>query len=243
MSLTEGQEVGCAIKSGLTLATGKRLKCYLHLGTSAEDMPMITITNYEAIPAYTLVSILLTNIESIYIGLLTTVKVGVQTINPKTSEKAYFYNLLAYVPDATTALNSPLLTSPATITVTGSTEVNSVSNYAFSLTLGSRNVKTTDYIGIAFPVDFINTISLGVSTPTCASGFCSAVYLFHASSMIYIRPAALLTAGTTISFQLIGVSNPNYSQQGNFDFQLFTFIDRKIDNYFTSTIFLNFLPS
>jgi hypothetical protein len=97
------------------------------------------------------------------------------------------------------------------LTISGNNEVNGYSNYAFTFKVGTRNVKTTDYLGFALPKGFINTINLGVTSPTCASGFCSEIYIFHASSMIYVKPASLLVAGSTVSFSILGVSNPNYA--------------------------------
>ncbi|KAL4505213.1 hypothetical protein ABPG72_016280 [Tetrahymena utriculariae] len=240
MNQQSGTEVGCAVKQGLIINNGNRLVCKIYNGSGAITMPYIQVTGYEQIPPNTIIGILITNVQSISAGLYTTVQVGIQVVNPQLNSTAYFYNLKAYVPDLTTPLNT-IQTNSATIVVTGNNQVNSFSNYQFTLKTNSQAVQTTDYIGFAFPPNFINTINYDPSQISCAN--CGQIYVFPASSMIYIQPNAPINPLTTVTYNLNGIPNPNYAIQGNVNVQGFTFINRKIDGYYSTQFNANFVPS
>ncbi|EWS73604.1 hypothetical protein TTHERM_000251239 (macronuclear) [Tetrahymena thermophila SB210] len=242
MNISDNSEVGCAIKTGLTLSQGSKLNCILSLGKGPEKMPQISISNYEQIPANTQISILITNIQSISASLLTTVKIGVIIKNPKFNSDAYFYNLVAYIPDKTSALNSPITSSNSDVIVTGNSQIHSSSNYQFTFNLGKRVLKVTDYFGIQFPENFINTLIYDTSAINCGST-CSFIYVFPATSMVYLQPKTNLDADSKVIFQINGIPNPNYAIRGLVQIQQFTFIDRKIDSKYVTQFSANFAPS
>ncbi|KAL4494248.1 hypothetical protein ABPG73_018767 [Tetrahymena malaccensis] len=242
MNIQDNSEVGCAVKSGLTLTQGNRLKCVLSYGKGPEKMPQISISNYEQIPAYTQISILITNIQSIASNLLTTVKIGVLITTPKFNSDAYFYNLVEYVPDKTSILNLPITTTNSNVDVTGNSQIHSSSNYKFTFTLGKRILKVTDYFGVQFPDNFINTLMYDPSTINCGST-CNSIYVFPASSMVYLQPKTNLVAGSQVIFQVNGIPNPNYAIIRQVSIQQFTFIDRKIDSKYVAQFSANFVPS
>ncbi|KAL4462643.1 hypothetical protein ABPG74_000473 [Tetrahymena malaccensis] len=204
MNIQDMSEVGCTIKSGLTVSQGNRLKCILSYGKGTEKMPQISISNYDS--------------------------------------DAYYYSLVAYIPDKASDLNSPIILSSSEIVVTGNSQIHSTSNYRFAFTLGKRNLKTNDYFGIQFPDNFINTLKYDTSTINCSST-CSSIYVFPASSMIYIQPKTDLVALSQIVFQVNGIPNPNYAIIGQVSIQQFTFIDRKIDSKYLAQFSANFAPS
>ncbi|EWS73605.1 hypothetical protein TTHERM_000252299 (macronuclear) [Tetrahymena thermophila SB210] len=242
MNIKDGSEVGCAIKSGLKLIQGNILKCILIYGKGPEKMPQISISNYEQIPPNTQVSILITNIQSIGANFLTTIKIGVLITNPKFNSEAYFYDLVAYIPDKTSALNSPIANTHDDVVVTGNSQIHSSSNYQFTFTLGRRALKVTDYFGIQFPDNFINTLMYDPSTINCVST-CSSIYVFPASSMVYLQPKTNLAANSQVVFQINGIPNPNYAVRGQITIKQFTFIDRKIDSQYNAQFSANFTPS
>ncbi|KAL4462636.1 hypothetical protein ABPG74_000466, partial [Tetrahymena malaccensis] len=53
MNQKSGSEVGCAVKFGLIIKDGNRLKCQIYNGSGAQTMPYIQVTGYEEIPANT----------------------------------------------------------------------------------------------------------------------------------------------------------------------------------------------
>lgn len=94
---------------------------------------------------------------------------------------AYFYNLAAFVPTATTAYVATTSTS-ASVTATGTTQVLQTSSYTFTITTGNA-LATTDWVGIQFPQDYF-TKTAQFSAVTCAQ--CSHIYIFGVTNMIYI---------------------------------------------------------
>lgn len=63
--LLTGQEVGCAVKSGLTTIETGRLTCWIKVGTGPEDYPAINVEGYDKIPPSTSISILISNIKGL----------------------------------------------------------------------------------------------------------------------------------------------------------------------------------
>lgn len=63
--LYTGDEVGCAIISGLTTVSTGRLSCFLYVGTGPTDFPYITVYGYDTIPPNTDVKIQIAELETL----------------------------------------------------------------------------------------------------------------------------------------------------------------------------------
>ena len=99
--LSEGDEVGCIIHSGIVALEGKRLECVLHIGTNSTDKPMITILNYDIIDPATSISLSFGGIQSLNEINVNTISIGVLIHYTDINSSTYLYIPTPTLPEPT----------------------------------------------------------------------------------------------------------------------------------------------
>ncbi|KAL4438750.1 hypothetical protein ABPG74_013423 [Tetrahymena malaccensis] len=250
--LQDGQQLDCISKAGLQFTQGKGIKCFLKIAQTSDSTSRIRILNYEAINPNTKIDLIFIGIQSLDINVSGLIKVAVELVfnylDPVVSilnsglrsntydqaiNRSYLYMPSPLMPDLTSSLQVTTNTNPTTVTQTGSTTTLGYSSFSFTFTLGSQNLKTTDYVAFIFPSGFIPQHITDFSSVTSPQG--SNVYVFSLGSTIFVQPFTQQNMNSVVTITINNLINPFFTiQLGVLQISAFTYINRKQD---TSYVF------
>lgn len=107
--LSNGDEIGCRLYTGLTALSGLRMKCLLSLGTNSTNKPKIIVINYNFINPYTTIKIGFASIQTLPPVLTNTISVGAVIFYTNIGSSTYLYvptPILTVATNATVMANS-----------------------------------------------------------------------------------------------------------------------------------------
>jgi hypothetical protein len=228
--LNDGDELGCVVLAGL-VAGPDPIKCYLHVGPSYLDQPMIRVVNYRTIPAGTTVTVSVANIKNMNSTDINTAYAAVMLFYHDLSTRAYLYRPTAKLMLNTTA-RSVVPFSSYVVSYPGNNVVLTSTTLTLTLT-PTYNVKTTDYFVVTFPMNTIDPYN-----PTAISCSNCSVQMYYKANVMRIYLNTAITAGSQVVFTLNSFPTSAYAMYNkSLEIKTDGFLDGKQRNSQTLTIY------